>query len=162
MSGLEVGELVTLESSAPREDRESRLRRRLLDYVRAGVSAHNFFNEAERRWLTPPGACPVSSARQFLGGRTTTAEFRGAIDALLSAGELLEVWLFPRGHEEPKHILFVPGCSAALSRPVMTARGRADVLAAEQATFGLARKTGADPSGSAERAQCTGDMVSSS
>lgn len=134
MSGLELGTLVTVESSTPREDRESRLRRRLMDYVRAGVPAFNFFNEAERRWLTPPGACPVSSARQYLGGRTTSDEFRGAIDALLSAGELLELWLFPRGSEEPKHILFMPGCSAALPRPVMTGRGRSDVLAAEQAT----------------------------
>jgi hypothetical protein len=82
-------------------------------------------------WWGFPGAVPWWLVRRQLGGRVGAQQFRTAVDVLLAAGRVIEVWLEPLGLKDPSHVLLLPKCSGALRRPIAMARGRADVLRAE-------------------------------
>jgi hypothetical protein len=79
----------------------------------------------------PPGAAPFWSVRQRLGGRVLSALFFGAVEELLEAGEVIEVWLQRTDGRTASHLLLLPGHSDELRSRVAQARGRADRLAAE-------------------------------
>jgi hypothetical protein len=89
-------------------------------------------------WRVPPGAHPWWRVRQSVGGKVAGADFVAAVAGLIGEGEVIEVWLAPRGLATPPHVLLLPGWSRSLIRPVVKARGRLDVLEAEPWSAGLA------------------------
>lgn len=127
--------IVTVGAPPVPEDEGERLRARILDVARSGVPRHSWDPERgwchKGEWLVRLGGWPWWEMRQRVGGRVPEAAFRAAVDELLARGQLLEVWLKPRGRRTPDHILLVPGGGAELPRPVAQARGRSDVLARE-------------------------------
>jgi hypothetical protein len=71
------------------------------------------------------------ATRARLGGRVHADELRAAVEALLEAGTLLELWLQPRGMENAMHVLWTPNATQALPRPIIRAHGREDLIARE-------------------------------
>lgn len=88
------------------------------------------------------GVLRWSECRRALGGRVDAAAFRRAVDELVAAGRLIEVWMRAR-NRMISHGLLIPGFSSALPYPVCMARGREDVMAREVWAEGLGVSSGA-------------------
>ena len=132
--------------AVPIPDRGGWLRARIVRLIDAGVPRQTwdkrdgwaFRGEYRHR----PGSLSWFEVRQRIGGAVRTPEFVAAVDDLIAAGELIEVWLNIGGRRSAPHSLLLPGRSDSLKHPVARARGLPEVLAAEPWYAGL---VGADP-----------------
>jgi hypothetical protein len=98
-----------------------------------------FPGEKRNQWIHEPGRITYSELRFKVGGRVSTSEFRGAIEDLLAAGELIEVRLVRMDQRATKHLLIRPGRFKVLERAAAEVRGRPDILAQEPWAASLAR-----------------------
>lgn len=86
--------------------------------------------EGQRAFLRSGGGCGSWwQVRQALGGPATRNDVRAAVDALLAAGSLVEVWLVVRNGRRVPHALCLPEQVGSLTYPVGKAAGRPELLA---------------------------------
>jgi len=128
--------IATIGPPPQRPTRAELVRAGILRVIAAGVCWPGFLGYPDR-WPARPGAMPWWTVRQRVGGRVSAADFAAAVEGLLAEGRLIEVWLERRDGRSIPHLLMIPGCSEALSRPVAQARGKPEVLAAEPWYAGL-------------------------
>src|SRR5689334_1180043 len=103
-------EIVEIGAPPVPADRAARLRARVLEVVRVGIPRYGWPDTTRQvGWFKHPGAAPWHDLRQRVGGRVRGDEFRGAVESLLASGELLELWLAPRGAGSAGHVLIIPG-----------------------------------------------------
>ena len=120
-----------------RVDRDVWLRDRIVRVIEAGIPRMGDFgklmggNPVRTGWHHEPGTCPWWELRQRLGGRVNAADFAEAIETLLAAGRIIEVWLAVPDRRTAPHCLILPGRSAGLRRPVARARGLPEILEGE-------------------------------
>jgi hypothetical protein len=114
----------------PAYDPISHIGSRILEAIRLGEQ-WPYPDEDNDPWIHRPGSMPWSALRRRVGGHVRAPEFAMAVERLIDEGRLIEIWLEPRGMRRMGHSLLLPGRSEAVDRPIVMAKGRPDVLAAE-------------------------------
>jgi hypothetical protein len=127
---MPMQEILTLGAPPSAPGRPEWLQGRLVRVVADGVSYRTFWPEGIA-WRHRPGIMPWWAARQLVGGRVSAAEFRAAVETLLSEGRLIEVRLARGDGRDAPHLLIVPRRVKELPREVAQVRGLRRVLEAE-------------------------------